>query len=52
MQQSYRGVVALALAVGIAGAAATTVRTDQAAPVTVPGINRPVVVVTGDVGSN
>jgi hypothetical protein len=52
MKQSYRAIAALALAMGVAGLTATTVRTDQAAPVTVPGINRPVVVVTGNVGVN
>jgi hypothetical protein len=52
MQQSQRAVIALALALGIAGLAATTVRTDQAAPVNVPGVDKPVIVVTGDVATS
>jgi hypothetical protein len=51
MKQSQRAVIALALAVGIAGLAATTVRTDQAPPVNVPGLDKPVIVVTGDVAT-
>jgi hypothetical protein len=40
------------VAAGLAIFPVARVSSDQAAPVNVPGINKPVVVVTGDVGSN
>jgi hypothetical protein len=41
-----------AMAAGLAIAPVARVSSDQAAPVNVPGIDKPVVVVTGDVGAN
>ncbi len=47
-----RMVTASALAVGLCVASSAVVRTDQAPPVTVPGISKPVVVVTGEVNGS
>jgi hypothetical protein len=41
----------ISLAAVLAGMAVVTVSSDQAPPVSVPGIDKPVIVVTGDVGS-
>ena len=50
MRQSLRGIGGLVLAAGLAFAAAP-VSTQQAVPVTVPGIDKPVIVVTGEIAS-
>ena len=50
MRQSLRGIGGLVLAAGLALAAAP-VATQQSAPVTVPGIDKPVIVVTGEITS-
>jgi hypothetical protein len=47
-----RGIVGLALAAGLALVPAARVSTDQAPPVNVPGIDKPVVVVTGSITGN
>jgi hypothetical protein len=52
IMQFRRIAAGFALAAGLSTLPAVTVRTEQSAPVTVPGIDRPVVVVTGDVSSN
>jgi hypothetical protein len=50
--QLKRMATGLALAAGLSTLHVATVRSDQAPPVNVPGIDKPVIVVTGDVGSN
>ena len=47
-----RIVTGLALAAGLGFLPVATLRSDQAPPVNVPGIDKPVIVVTGDVGTN
>ena len=47
-----RIVLALAAAAALALVRAATMSADQAPPVNVPGIDKPVIVVTGDVGAN
>jgi hypothetical protein len=51
MRHSQRTLAALALAVGLAAVPAVTVSTEQAPPVNVPGIDKPVIVVTGEITS-
>ena len=48
MRQSLRGITGLALAAAVAVTVAP-VSSQQAAPVTVPGIDKPVIVVTGEI---
>jgi hypothetical protein len=50
--QFRRIAVGLALAAGLSTLPVTSLRSDQAPPVNVPGIDKPVIVVTGDVGTN
>ena len=52
MRHSQRALIALTLAVGIAAISATTVSTIQGPPVIVPGIDKPVIVVTGEITAN
>ena len=47
-----RAVLGIALAAGLSIVPTVTLRSDQSAPVNVPGIDKPVIVVTGDVGAN
>ena len=47
MKQSSRAIASLALALGLAAVA--SVSSDQAPPVNVPGIDKPVIVVTGSI---
>jgi hypothetical protein len=49
MRHSSRTVAGFGLALGLAAVAVTKVSTDQAPPVNVPGIDKPVIVVTGEV---
>src|SRR5918992_5273474 len=52
MRQSLRGIGGLAVAAALALAVAVApVSTQQSAPVTVPGIDKPVIVVTGEIDS-
>src|SRR5687767_8440958 len=52
IMQFRRIAIAGALAAGLSVLPVATVETIQAPPVTVPGIDKPVIVVTGDVGAN
>jgi hypothetical protein len=49
MMHSPRFALALALAAGMSVLSVATLRSDQASPVTVPGIDKPVIVVTGSI---
>jgi hypothetical protein len=50
--QLRRIALGCALAAGLSTLSVSTVHSDQAPPVTVPGIDKPVIVVTGDVDAN
>jgi hypothetical protein len=52
IMQFRRIAIGFALAAGLSALPVATVRTDQAPPVNVPGIDKPVIVVTGDVSAN
>jgi hypothetical protein len=49
MKRMTRTLAALVVTAGLVGLAVTRVSTDQAPPVNVPGIDKPVIVVTGEV---
>ena len=52
MRHSQRAIIGVALAAGLALIPAATVSSHQAPPVNVPGIDKPVIVVTGEVSAN
>jgi hypothetical protein len=52
MKQSFRAIAGVALAAVLAAVPAARVSSDQAPPVNVPGIDKPVIVVTGNVSTN